>query len=268
MKSSLLLPVLALATQFAAAHPQPSVTVANISIVHEDHGWRVQDKKQGPIRWNLIKDDLIIRIEGKNAGDTGPMQMASYLNEGDRRAVKAFIKRAGFGQEILLRDIPGRDYDPAINKPFAHVAQGFAAPDLEFGTANTGPITFEQFKGKWILVEFGAPWCPPSAKRLPEILSLAQKEKDRLAVVAVEMDYKPKAIQELIDQYQIKIPVAAMDHMAPLPTQLGISALDYFSELPALVLIQPDGDIALIKVGGGPPGDTETLVESNLNRTE
>ena len=215
-----------------------------------------------------MKDDLIVRIDGKNAAETGPMQMASYLNEGYRRGITAYIKRADFGQEMTLRQIPTQDYSPAGAKPFAHVAKGFSVPDVEFETINNGSMTFEQYKGKWVLIDFGAPWCPPCTDRLPEILSLAEMEKDRMAVVAVEMDYRPRAVQELIEHFQIKIPVAAMDHMSPLPVQLGVSATDYFAELPALVLIQPDGEVALIMVGGGKPGDATNAVESNLSRKE
>ena len=268
MKYLLLLPMLVLAAQYAAAHPQPVVVVANIAIVHEEHGWRVQEKKPGWVHWNLMKDDLIIRIDGKNAAETGPMQMASYLNEGYRRGIKAYIKRMEFGQEIALRQIPTQDYSPVGAKPFAHVAKGFSAPDVEFESINTGTITLEQFKGKWVLIDFGASWCAPSVERLPEVLSLAEKEKDRMAVVAVEMDYKPKAVQELMEHFQIKIPVAAMNYMSPLPIQLGVSAVDYFAELPALVLIQPDGEVALIMVGGGETGDMTKVVENNLNRKE
>ncbi|MGD0347718.1 MAG: TlpA disulfide reductase family protein [Terracidiphilus sp.] len=268
MKRLLLLPMMALASQFVAAQLQPVVVVGNITIVHEDHGWRVQEKRPGQIRWNLTKGDLIIRIDGKNAAETGPMQMASYFNEGYRRGVDAYIKRADFGQEITLRDIPARDYSPAGAKLFAHVAKGFFAPDLEIETINNGSMTLKQQQDKWLLIDFGASWCPPSVARLPEILSLAGKEKDRIAVVAVEMDYKPKAVQELIARFQIKIPVAAMGYMSPLPVQLGVSAVDYFAELPALVLIQPDGEVALILVGGGEPGDVTKVVESNLNRHE
>jgi thiol-disulfide isomerase/thioredoxin len=267
MKYLFVLPVMAIGAQVAAAHPQPSLVVANVSVVHEDHGWRVQQSTPGQIHWNLMKGDLIIRIEGKNAAETGPMQMASYFNEGYRRAINAYIERAGFGQQITLRDIPGQDLVPVGAKPFAHAARGFSAPDLEFETINNGPVTFDQFKGKWVLVLFGASWCPPSVDRLPEVLELAEKEKDRMAAVAVEMDYKPKVVQELIDRFQIKIPVASMSHMAPLPIQLGVSATDYFAELPAFVLIQPDGEVALILVGAG-PGDVAKAVESNLNREE
>jgi thiol-disulfide isomerase/thioredoxin len=139
---------------------------------------------------------------------------------------------------------------------------------MEFETVNNGPITFEQYKGKWVLIDFGATWCPPCVERLPEILSLAEKEKDRIAVVAIELDDKPKAVQDLIERYQIKIPVAAMKFMSPLPIQLGVSTADYAAELPALVLIRPDGEVALIVVGGGEPGDVMKVVECNLNCSE
>ena len=268
MKYFLLLPMMALATQYAAAHPQPVVTVANIAIVHEDHGWRVADEKPGPIHWNLMKGDLIIRIDGKNAADTGPMQMASYLNEGYRRAITAYIKRMDFGQQILLRQIPTQDYSPAGAKPFARVAKGFSAPDVELETVNSGTITLDQFKGKWVLIEFGATWCPPCFERMPEILSLAEKEKDRMAVLAIQLNDKPTAVQELIEHFHIKIPVAAMKFMSPLPIELGVSTPDYAAELPASVLIRPDGEVALIMVGGGDPGDVMKVVECNLNCNE
>jgi thiol-disulfide isomerase/thioredoxin len=265
MRTLLLLPTMALA---AIAHPQPVVAVGNIAIVHEEHGWRVQDKKPGPIHWSLMKDDLIVRIDGKNAAETGPMQMASYLNEGYRRGVRAYIKRGDFGQEITLRDIPAQDYSPAGARLFAHVAKGFFAPHMKFETLSNGVISFEQYNGKWVLVDFGASWCAPGNERLPEILSLADREKDRMAVVAVEMDYKPRAIQELIQRFQINVPVAAMSYMSDLPIQFGISAVDYFAELPAFVLIQPDGEVALIMVGRGEPGDLTKVVESNLKQQE
>lgn len=268
MKNLLLLAVMAVATQYALAHPQPVVAVANVEIAHEDHGWRVQSVEPGHIHWNLMKDDLIIRIEGKNAAETGPMQMVSYFNEGNRRAITAFIKRMGFGQEITLRAIPGQDLEPVGAKPFAHVAKGFSVPDLEFETVNSGPISFDQYKGKWVLIEFGASWCAPSAERLPEVLSMAEKEKDRMAVLAVELDFRPQAIQNLIARFQIKIPVAAMSHMAPVPVQLGVSTTDFFTELPAFVLIQPDGEVALIMVGMGKAGEMTREVERKLDEAK
>ncbi|MGA2834204.1 MAG: TlpA disulfide reductase family protein [Terracidiphilus sp.] len=268
MKYFLLLPMMALATQYAAAHPQPVVVVNNIAIVHEEHGWRVQEEKPGSIHWNLMKGDLIIRIEGKNAADTGPMQMASYFNEGYRRGITAYIKRMDFGQQIVLRQIPTQDYSPVGAKPFARVARGFSAPDVELETVNNGPITIDQLKGKWVLIDFSASWCAPCVERLPAILSMAEKEKDRLAVVEIELNDKPKAVQDLIERFQIKIPVAAMNFMSPLPIQLGVSTIDYAAELPALVLIQPDGEVALIMVGSGEPEDVMKVVECNLNCKE
>jgi thiol-disulfide isomerase/thioredoxin len=242
--------------------------VNNVAIVHEDHGWRVREKRPGSIHWNLLKDDLIVRIDGKNAAETGPMQMASYFNEGYRRGITAYIKRADFGQEMTLRQIPTQDFSPVGAKPFARVAKGFDAPDTEIETVNDGPITLEQFKGRWVLIEFGASWCAPCVERLPEVLSLAEREKDRMAVLAIQLNEKPKAVQGLIERFHIKIPVAALNYMSPLPIQLGVSAVDYFAELPALVLIQPDGEVALIMVGGGEPGDVMKVVECNLNCKE
>jgi thiol-disulfide isomerase/thioredoxin len=51
-------------------------------------------------------------------------------------------------------------------------------------------------KGKWVLVNFWAPWCPPCLEELPGLDALQKQHKD-LLVIGVAVLYRKK--QEVID---------------------------------------------------------------------
>ncbi|WP_424211719.1 thioredoxin family protein [Streptomyces sp. BI20] len=44
-----------------------------------------------------------------------------------------------------------------------------------------------------VLVEFGAPWCPPCRQLRPVLAALAVEEADRLRVVEIDNDTDPAA---------------------------------------------------------------------------
>lgn len=51
-------------------------------------------------------------------------------------------------------------------------------------------------KGKWVLINFWAPWCPPCLEELPGLDALQKQHKD-LLVIGVAVLYRKK--QEVID---------------------------------------------------------------------
>jgi thiol-disulfide isomerase/thioredoxin len=247
MKRILLYIYIALCAQFAYSQSEPMVAVDNVTITHEPKGWRVVSASTTPIHFNLIKGDLIVRIDGKNAGDTGPMLMASLFNEGYRRKINLFIKRGDFGMEIGLREIPAQDYSPVGANPFKHVASGFSAPDAEFNDIDNRPLTLEQFKGKWLLIDFMGTWCPPCFEAMPKVLSSA--DRDQMSLLMVALNDKPDAVRRMRESYKIKSPIAMMPFTAQLPIDFGVATNRWTGQIPGYVLIRPDGEVALIALG-------------------
>lgn len=250
-----------------SAHPQsePRVVVDNIAITHEHKGWRVIDASTTPIHFNLIKGDLIVRIDGKNAAETGPMIMASLFNQGNRRAINLFIERGGLRMETLLRQISGQDYDPVGANPFRQVANGFSAPDAEFKDIDDRPLTLEQFKGKWLLIDFMGTWCAPCMEELPTVLNLADHNDLSLSLLMVALKDKPEAVRHMQQSYKISWPITIMQASAQLPIDFGVATNRWTGQIPAYVLVRPDGEIALIKIGGCGACQFEKAIESLMN---
>ena len=66
-------------------------------------------------------------------------------------------------------------------------AIGSTAPDF---TVNDGQksVTLSQFRGKPVLLNFWATWCPPCVEEVPALVALQQQVGDRVTILAVSMD--------------------------------------------------------------------------------
>jgi thiol-disulfide isomerase/thioredoxin len=127
------------------------------------------------------------------------------------------------------------------------VASGFSAPDAEFNDIDNQPLTLEQFKGKWLLIDFMATWCAPCMEALPEVLSSA--DHNQLTLLVVALRDKPEAVLRMRQSYKIGSPIAMMGPMAQLPIDFGIATNLWTGQIPAYALIRPDGEVALIAIG-------------------
>ncbi len=64
---------------------------------------------------------------------------------------------------------------------------GSTAPDF---TVNDGQKTVQlsQLRGKPVLLNFWATWCPPCVQEVPDLVALQRQMGDKVVVVAVSMD--------------------------------------------------------------------------------
>ena len=64
---------------------------------------------------------------------------------------------------------------------------GTTAPDF---TVNDGTKTVQlsQLRGKPVLLNFWATWCPPCVQEVPDLVRLQQQMGDRVTILAVSMD--------------------------------------------------------------------------------
>lgn len=100
-----------------------------------------------------------------------------------------------------------------------------------------------QYKGKWVLVNFWATWCPPCLAEIPDLVALHENKKNKLVVLGVAMDYRdPKQVLEFADQMMVSYPIILGDQK----TAAQIGAI---TGLPTTYLYNPEGKMVAYNVG-------------------
>jgi peroxiredoxin len=100
------------------------------------------------------------------------------------------------------------------------IAEDFALP-----TPNGGSFRLSDHRGKTVLVNFWATWCPPCREEMPAMERLYQRHKDRgLMLVAVSIDADPALVPPYLKASKLTFPVA-LDPKAEVANKYGVRAL-------------------------------------------
>ena len=132
---------------------------------------------------------------------------------------------------------PASAHDPALHG-FSLVTfeKPFAAPAFDLETLSGGSASLDDFRGKYVLVNFWATWCPPCLEEMPSLNALHARLAERgFTVAAISSDEEGQAI------------------VAPFIDSLGV-------EFP--VLLDPDKTVSL-SYGARPPIATSCPVKRN-----
>lgn len=100
------------------------------------------------------------------------------------------------------------------------------------------------YKGKWVLVNYWATWCPPCLEEVPDLVNLYdhRKKKD-LMVLGVVFDYKSlKEVAEYVDDMLMSYPIVLGDDA--VTAQIGSAEV-----LPTTFIYNPQGELVKIKQG-------------------
>ena len=99
----------------------------------------------------------------------------------------------------------------------------------------------KQWRGKILVVNFWATWCPPCREEMPELSQLQDQYRDRNVVVIGISTENVVQIREFAKTLQVSYPLLAGDMEA---MSLGSALGNDKSVLPYTIVIKPDGTIA------------------------
>ncbi len=117
-----------------------------------------------------------------------------------------------------------------------------AAEDFTLVDSKGKTHRLQDYKGKWVLVNFWATWCPPCLEEMPDLQKLHEKRKD-LVVIGIAMEYKdPKYVLSFANDLLVTFPIVLGD--AKTAAQIG-----RVSGLPTTYLYSPEGKLAAHNVG-------------------
>ena len=98
--------------------------------------------------------------------------------------------------------------DKAPPSPSAKSAPSFALQDL-----NGKMINLSDFKGKVVILDFWATWCPPCVIEIPHFIELYEQYKDQgFAMVGISLDSQGVGVVEsFARKYRINYPILMTD---------------------------------------------------------
>jgi thiol-disulfide isomerase/thioredoxin len=88
-------------------------------------------------------------------------------------------------------------------------------------------------KGKVVVVNFFATWCPPCREEIPHLISTAKAYKDKVVFVGLSVDEDSAAVKPFMKTMGISYPVYLADE--------SLLALFQVSSIPQNIIYGPDG---------------------------
>ena len=119
------------------------------------------------------------------------------------------------------------------------------APAFTLTTLDGQTITRDGLKGKVVLLDFWATWCPPCRAAIPHLIKLYDKYKDEgLVVVGVSLDKGDrKEVVDFVKRNRIPYPVSVA------PDNPIIKDMGNISSLPTLIMLDRKAEISFKVIG-------------------
>ena len=122
------------------------------------------------------------------------------------------------------------------------------APEIALKNPEGKTITLSSLRGKYVLIDFWASWCPPCRRENPNVVRLYNEYKEKgFTILSVSLDEDITAWKEAIKQDKLSWP----NHVSELMGWEGtMTSLYGFQSIPHTVLVDKEGKIIATGLSG------------------
>lgn len=125
---------------------------------------------------------------------------------------------------------------------------GTQAPNFELPTPEGKKVLLSDFKGKYVLIDFWASWCPDCRRISPNVEAIAKEYQGKdLAVLAVSFDIDKEAWVKYINRNGAPVNEVHVSELKKMKESAVAKAFGV-QWIPSLYLLDKDGKVLLATV--------------------
>ncbi len=135
---------------------------------------------------------------------------------------------------------------------------GTAASDFTLQDLNGNSVRLSDYKGKVVIIDFWATWCPPCRASIPGLEKIYKTYKDKgLVILAISLDQGEwDSVKSFSAEYGITYPV--------LKGTEDVSDAYQVRTIPLILVLNKEGKISKRYLGFGNDEDLEDYIKSIL----
>ncbi len=121
-------------------------------------------------------------------------------------------------------------------------------------------LKIKGLEGKIVFLEFFGHKCPPCIKSIPHLIKLQEKHKDKLAIIAIEVQgYSNKQLTDFAKEKGMNYIVVSDEKAGNFTNYIGQRA-EWRGSIPFLVALDSKGAVQFVQAGMLPESSLEELI--------
>lgn len=155
----------------------------------------------------------------------------------------------------IVSRVPSAVGPPLSSSPSPR--EGFLAPDFRLDTLDGTKVTLSDLRGKIVLINMWATWCPPCRAEMPALEKSYEQYRDSGVVILglnVTNQDSERDIPPFVEKFGLTFPIL-------LDRDGSVSALYQLKGLPTTFFVNREGIIRTVVVGGPM---SETFIRSKI----